>query len=90
MKKLILLFIVTISCIPFVIKKNDYIDITKTIFITSIGLDYNKETKEYTVYSYVLNKFNLGQADVSSGNIDTLAYTVKSTSTEHIKMHFIF
>ncbi len=85
MKKLIISMIIIVSTLPFILKDNDYIDITKAIFVTSIGLDYNEETKEYTVYSYVLNKFNLGQSDVSSSNTDTLAYTVKTTSKDFTK-----
>ena len=49
MKKVIMLALILISFIPFIIKKSDYKDITNVVYVSSIGLDYNIETKEYQV-----------------------------------------
>ena len=77
MKKVIMLALILISFIPFIIKKSDYKDITNVVYVSSIGLDYNIETKEYQVYFYILNNFNLSNAQLSSGNTDELSYVVK-------------
>ena len=58
MKKFIITLIIIVSFFPFFTKKNDYQDISKVVYISSIGLDYDEKTKEYTIYYYILNNFN--------------------------------
>lgn len=82
MKKLIFLLITITSFIPFAINKNDYKDITKIIYVSSIGIDYDKDNDEYNFHFYILNYLNLTNAKISSSNVDDLAYTVTSSSTD--------
>lgn len=77
MKKPIIILIMIISFIPFFTHKNDYVDVTSVISVSSIGIDYNKEENEYDLYFYVLNNFNIAQAELSSSNVDILAYITK-------------
>ena len=41
MKKILLILITLTSFIPIITKRNDYIDVTKVIYINSICLDIN-------------------------------------------------
>lgn len=79
-KKINIILIIIISFIPFIIKRSDYKDITKTIHINSIGINYNKESFEYECYFYIFNSFNVTNAKISSSNIDNLAYVIKTSS----------
>ena len=80
MKKILLILITLTSFIPIITKRNDYIDVTKVIYINSICLDINEDNNQYDCYFYVLNNFNLAQAEISSNNVDTLAYVAKITA----------
>lgn len=80
MKKITIALIIFISFLPFINQKSDYKDITNVVYVSSIGLDYNQEANEYTVYFYILNNLNLGNAQISSSNIEDLSYTVKVSS----------
>lgn len=84
MKKTIILLIILISFIPFMTNKNDYNDITKIVYVSSIGLEYDDKINEYTVYFYIMNYLNLTNAKISSSNTDDLSYTVKSSSKNFI------
>ena len=77
MKKIIVILIITVSIIPFIIRKNDYNDITNILNVNSIGFDYNKKTNEYEIYFYFVNSFNLANSKISSSNIDNLSYVIK-------------
>lgn len=85
MKKFLFIIITVTSFIPFAINKKDYKDITKIIYVSSIGIDYDLETKEYNLHFYILNYLNLTNAKISSSNIDDLAYTMKTSSTDFYK-----
>ena len=85
MKKLIITLIIIVAFLPFFTKKNDYKDISKVVYISSIGLDYDENNKEYTIYYYILNNFNLTGAQISSSNIDDLSYMVKISDTNFAK-----
>lgn len=74
MKKAAIILIILTSFIPFFTKKNDYVDVTSVISVSSIGIDFDKEKNEYSFYFYVLNNFNIAQAELSASNVDTLAY----------------
>ena len=50
------------------------------IYINSICLDINEDNNQYDCYFYVLNNFNLAQAEISSNNVDNLAYVAKITA----------
>lgn len=80
MKKILLILITLTSFIPIITKRNDYIDVTKVIYINSICLDINEDNNQYDCYFYVLNNFNLAQAEISSNNVDNLAYVAKITA----------
>lgn len=80
MKKIIVILIIITSFVPIITKRNDYIDVTKVIYINSICFDINEDTNQYDCYFYVLNNFNLTQAELSSSNVDTLAYVAKITA----------
>ena len=54
MKKLIITLIIIVAFFPFFTKKNDYKDISKVVYISSIGLDYDENNKEYTIYYYII------------------------------------
>lgn len=58
-------------------KRTDYIEITETVYVSSVGIDYNLKDQEYIVYLYVLNNFNLGQSQYAAGQTETLAYIAK-------------
>ena len=75
MKKILLILITLTSFIPIITKRNDYIDVTKVIY-----LDINEDNNQYDCYFYVLNNFNLAQAEISSNNVDNLAYVAKITA----------
>lgn len=77
MRKLYIFFISIVSFIPFINKRNDYVDVTKVIYINSIHLDFDDDTNNYISTFYILNNFNLAKADLSSNNVDTLAYTIE-------------
>lgn len=80
MRKLLILAICAVAFIPMLSKKTDYIDVTNVIFVNSVAIDYNEESEQYVFYFYVLNNFNLAKAELSSSNIDTLAYVAKIES----------
>lgn len=81
MKKFIITLIIIVSFFPFFTKKMINQDISKVVYISSIGLDYDEKTKEYTIYYYILNNFNLTGAQLSSSNINDLSYMVKISDT---------
>lgn len=82
MRKAIILLITSLSFVPFLTKKSDYVDITSVISVSSICIDYNEENDNFSIYFYVLNNFNLAQAELSSSNVDTLAYITKIDDTD--------
>lgn len=85
MKKIIVILIIIISIIPFIIRKNDYNDITNTLNVNSIGFDYNIKTNEYEIYFYFVNSFNLANSKISSSNIDNLSYVIKVSNNNFEK-----
>lgn len=84
MKKQVIILLIITCFIPFFTNKNDYVDVTSVISVSSIGIDFDKEKKEYSFYFYVLNNFNLAQAELSSSNVDTLAYITKISDQNFI------
>lgn len=78
MKKMIIFLIIFISFIPFITDKNDYKDITTVNYISSIGIDYDKEKDEFIVYSYILNNLNLASNTSSPGDTETMSYIIKN------------
>ncbi len=77
MRKVVIFLIIIISFIPFLTKKSDYKDITDIIYVSSIGLDYDEDMDEYTIYFYIINNFNLGNSQIASGNTENLSYVIK-------------
>lgn len=83
MKKneLIITLIITIILSFFTIitlnKKNDYNEITQGAYVSSIGIDYDLSTKEFTLYLYILNNFNLGQSEFAISESKNLGYIAK-------------
>lgn len=77
MRKLLVISILILSFVPFLTRKSDYVDVTSVINVSSICIDYDEENDNFSIYFYVLNNFNLAQAELSSSNVDTLAYITK-------------
>ena len=74
---LLIILIVTITITLY--KKNDYNEITQGAYVSSIGIDYDIKTKEYTIYFYILNNFNLGTSQFAQGEATNLGYVTKGT-----------
>ena len=79
MKKLIYLFLLLIN-IFFLYSCYDYIEVNSYYYASSLGLDYNDEKNEYTVYIYIINTLNLSNIQTSSTEKDSIAYVAKYTS----------
>ena len=82
MRKILVISILILAFVPFLTRKNDYVDVTSVINVSSICIDYDEEADHFSLYFYVLNNFNLAQAELSSSNVDTLAYITKINDTD--------
>ena len=56
MKKILLILITLTSFIPIITKRNDYIDVTKVIYINSICLDINEDNISMYLIILTLHK----------------------------------
>lgn len=81
MKKILIFIIGIISILSFYLF-HDYRNITQLTFVNSIGLDYNEETKEYTMYFFILNNYTIAQTGNSASFTNTHAYTTKASDKE--------
>ena len=54
MKKILLILITLTSFIPIITKRNDYIDVTKVIYINSICLDINEDNNMIAISMYLI------------------------------------
>lgn len=77
MRKHIIVLIIILSAIPLIIKKSDYRDVTNVINVNSIGFNFNIETREYEIYFYVINNFNITNSKIASSNLNNLSYLIK-------------
>lgn len=62
-------------------KKNDYTEVSQNAYVSSIGIEYDLNNKNYTVYLYILNNFNIGQSEFALGEQDNLGYISKGTAS---------
>lgn len=64
-KKLLILstLILIFFSIKVLYRRNDYTEVTESAYVSSMGLDYNHATNEYTVYMYILNNYNLSLSE---------------------------
>ena len=81
MKKILICIIGIISILSFYLF-HDYKNITQLTFVNSIGIDYNEETKEYTMYFFILNNYTIAQTGNSASFTNTHAYTTKASDKE--------
>lgn len=87
MKKIklsIFLIILSILCLSIYIftKTHDYKSITQITFVNSIGLEYNEETSNFTMYFFVLNNYTIAQTGNSASFTNTHAYVSKGSDKE--------
>lgn len=73
MKKL--LIIVTLVTSFYSLQRiNDYSELSEMIFVNSMGVDYDNNKKEFIIYFYILNNYNLAIPDISSSNNEDASY----------------
>lgn len=101
MKKFLLLIILMIIC--GLVSTHDYSDISRSIYVNSIGFDYDKETKEYIVYFHMTNPVMYSttelagsdaeksyiQTEVKGKNIIEAIQTVDNNSNQEIRLTHI-
>lgn len=89
MKKIIyLLILLTTLCLTSCF---DYTEVNSYYYASSLGLDYDIEKKEYTVYIYIINTLNLSNIQTSSTEKDSIAYISKYSESSIPKaIHNIF
>ena len=89
MKKIIYIFILLntfllTSCF-------DYTEVNSYYYASSLGLDYDHEKNEYTVYIYIINTLNLSNIQTSATEKDSIAYISKYSESSIPKaIHKIF
>lgn len=81
MKKAILFLIFILSIFIF-IYSHDHQSITQITFVNSVGLEYNNETKEYTMYFFILNNYTIAQSGNSPSFTNTHSYTAVATDKD--------
>lgn len=81
MKKILLFIIGIIGILSFYLF-HDYRNITQLTFVNSIGIDYNEETKEFTMYFFILNNYTIAQTGNSASFTNTHSYTTKASEKE--------
>ena len=70
MKKLLISIICFISILTTGCQQRYTLD--QTLFIDSIGLDYNKETKRYTIYYHIASSKTLLTNSMGGGSSETI------------------
>ena len=78
MKKILFFILIILSLFVF-LTTHDYRSITQITFVNSIGIDYNIETDEFTMYFFILNNYTFAQTGNSASFTNTHAYTAKET-----------
>ena len=81
MKK-ILLILISLMCIYAFYKNHDYRSITQVTYVNSIGVDYKEDSKEFVIYFYVLNNFNIAQTGNSASFTNTHSYIAKASDKD--------
>ena len=81
MKKILLLLISIMSFFAFY-KNHDYRSITQVTYVNSLGVDYKEDTKEFVIYFYVLNNFNIAQTGNSASFTNTHSYVAKASDKD--------
>lgn len=81
MKKVLLLLIFILSIFIF-IYSHDHQSITQITFVNSVGLEYNSETNEYTMYFFILNNYTIAQSGNSPSFTNTHSYTAVATDKD--------
>lgn len=81
MKKALLLIIFLLSIFIF-IYAHDHRSITQITYVNSVGLEYSSETKEYTMYFFILNNYTIAQSGNSPSFTNTHAYTATATDKD--------
>ena len=90
MRKLLFLFLIILNT-SFLFSCFDYTEVNSYYYASSLGLDYNSETCDYTVYIYIINTLNLSNIQTSSTEKDSIAYTAKYSEKSIPKaLHNIF
>lgn len=57
----------------------DYKEVNSVHYAASMGIDYDENTHNYTVYIYIINNLNLTQIELATTEGDKLAYVAKSS-----------
>jgi len=82
MIKKIYLICVLLLIIPFYIscgnKLNNAYNLNTTVFVDSIGIEYNVETKKYTLYYHSPSSFSLITSEMGSGSTDNTYHIAKT------------
>lgn len=78
MKKILFFILILLSLFVFS-TTHDYRSITQITFVNSIGIDYNIESDEFTMYFFILNNYTFAQTGNSATFTNTHAYTAKET-----------
>ncbi len=78
MKKIFSLFFIFIT--TFMISGCfDYQEVNSVHFAASMGIDFDKNNDNYTIYIYIINNLNLTQIDLATSEGDKLAYVASSS-----------
>ena len=77
----ILISIITIFCMILIGcngKISNIYNISTTVFVDSAGIDYNKETKKYTLYYHSPSSFALITSEMGSGGVENTYHIAKT------------
>lgn len=81
MKKILIILIFLMSFVAFY-KNHDYRSITQITYVNSIGVDFDDETQEFSIYFYVLNNFYIAQTGNSATFTNTHSYVAKASDKD--------
>lgn len=78
MKKSICFLLITILNF-FLIGCYDFQEVNSVHFAASMGIDYNENNHNYTIYIYIINNLNLTGIELATSEGDKLAYVASSS-----------
>lgn len=80
LRKLLIIIILFFSLILTACngKISNIYNISTTVFVDSAGIDYNKETKKYTLYYHSPSSFSLITSEMGSGGVENTFHIAKT------------